>query len=447
MTSGSGHPRFSSRTPARHTFAAVDANVRLLPPDPAPAEAADPSAARAVTRIPAQLRRYPAVAEAARRLGPRGGDSVKIWLLSRLAMVMMTWIVAWTGFGSISVHQHGLASIWQHWDWLRYQKIAAVGYTHNAEHGASYAFFPGYPALLFAVHLFLRSWVFSGLIISLATGLIACVALGRIIEIEALAVFGESEPGRARARQAVRDGLTLFVWAPAAVFMAAGYTEAPFLALTLCAWLAARSRRWLIAGLLTAAAASIHINGLFVLAALGAVFLQTRPRGLRAWLRGWPLALPVLPVAGFMLFLKHFTGQWNAWERAEETGWNRHFSLPWKTFLNTWRYAFGHKLPAATAFEYQLELVVTFIGIVLAIWLATRRRWPEFIYVGCSVGSLACSHVYLSVNRETLTWWPLWALLGIWCVQRSWFKPLYLTLSAPCAFAIAYLFLQSRWAG
>lgn len=404
-------------------------------------------AARPAALIPAQIRGHRAVAGLAARLGPRDGDSVKIWLLSRLAMVAMTWIVAWTGFGSLSVHPHGLASIWQHWDWLRYQKIASQGYTLTARHGASYAFFPGYPALLYVVHLFLRSWVFSGLLISLVTGGIACVALGRIIEVEALAAFGDSALGGQRARQAVRDGLTLFVWAPAAVFLAAGYTEGPFLALTLWAWLAARQGRWLVAGVLTACAAAIHINGLFIMIALAVLFVQTRPRGLREWLRGWPLALPVVPVAAFMVYLKHLTGEWNAWEHAEQTGWDRHFSMPWVTFANTWRYAFGHYLPASTSFEYQLEIVVTLIGIALAVWLAVKRRWAEFAYVALSVGSLATSHVYLSVNRESLTWWPLWALLGIWCVRRSWFRAIYLTLSAPAAFAIAYLFLQSRWAG
>lgn len=430
MHFGCGHPRFNHRSPARHTFAAVDSDVRLLPPEPAPPQ------------TQARPRRWPAAERVARRLGPRDGDSVKLWLLSRLAMAAMTWIVAWTGFGSKGLDAHGLASVWQHWDWLRYQKIAATGYQLDARHGASYAFFPGYPALLWLVHLFLRTWVFSGLLISFATGLLACVALGRIIEIEAVAVLGEE-----RARQAVRDGLTLFVFAPAAVFMTAGYTEPPFLALTLWAWLFARQQRWLLAGALTALAASMHINGLFIMFALLVVFAQTRPRGPRGWLRGAPLVLPVLPVAGYMLWLRHFTGQWNAWEHAEELGWNRHFTLPWRTLLNTLRYAFGHKVPAATAFEYQLEIVVTFVGIALAVWLAYRRRWAEFVYVGLSVGSLATSHVYLSVNRETLSWWPLWALLGIWCVQRSWFRAVYLTLAAPAAFTITYLFLQSRWAG
>lgn len=427
---GSGHPRFNNRSPARHTFAAVDSDVRLLPPEPASPDA------------PTRPRRWPTVDRVARRLGPADGDSIKIWLLSRLAMGAMTWIVAWTGFGSTSRDPHGLASIWQHWDWVRYQKIAATGYQHSALHGASYAFFPGYPALLWVVHFVLRSWVFSGLLISFATGLIACVALGRIIEIEAVAVLGE-----ARARQAVRDGLTLFAFAPAAVFMTAGYTEPPFIALTLWAWLFARQQRWLLAGVLTAAASSMHINGLFVMLALAVVFLQMRPRGVREWLRGWPIALPLLPVGGYMLWLKHFTGQWNAWERAEEIGWNRHFTVPWRTLLNTLRYASAQKVPAATAFEYQLEIVVTFIGIALAIWLGYRRRWAEFVYVGLSVGSLATSHVYLSVNRETLSWWPLWALLGIWCVQRSWFKAVYLIVAAPVTFTIALLFLQSRWAG
>jgi hypothetical protein len=452
MTSGPRHPGFNTRTPARHTFAAVDSDVRLLPPEPVSPDAAvggrvGPSA-RVTALIPAQIRKHRIVSGIVSRFGPRDGDSVKIWLLSRLAMVAMTWIVAWTGFSATALHPHGLASIWQRWDWLRYLRIAADGYSiGNVRHGSSIAFFPGYPVLLYVVHLFVRSWVFSGLLISLVTGGIACLALGRIIETEALTAFAGDALGSQRARQAARDGLTLFVWAPAAVFMAAGYTEGPFLALTLWGWLAARRGRWLIAGVLVMGAAAIHINGLFVLVSLTVLFIQTRPRGLREWLRGWPLVLPVLPVAGFMAYLHRLTGSWNAWEHAEQVGWDRHFSMPWRTFADTWHYAFGHKLPASTAFEYQLEIVVTLSGIVLACWLARRRRWAEFAYIGLSVGSLACSHVYLSVNRESLTWWPLWALLGIWCVRRTWFRALFLTVSAPLAFAIAYLFLTGRWAG
>ncbi|MBR7825548.1 hypothetical protein KDK95_04465 [Actinospica sp. MGRD01-02] len=425
----------------------MDSDVRLLESDRPAHDAAPPAAAdERSTRFAGVTARLNSFADPWRaRLGIGGpeGDALAVWLLSRVPMLLITWAVAWTGFSYTAKEPHGYASVWQRWDWLRYQGIAANGYTLHARHGASIAFFPGYPIILYVVHFVLRSWVFSGLIISLVTGAIACLALVRIIAMEAEAA-GLSATG---VRTAARDGLLLFVWAPAAVFMAAGYTEPPFLACALWAWIYARQGKWLRVGILLAVGSAIHINGLFVLAGVGVLFLQSRPGGLRGWLKGWPLVLPVLPVAAFMVYLHKLTGSWNAWEHAEATGWNRHETYPWRTLANTWHYAFGRGMVAENAWEYQLELVVTFIGIALAIWLAYKRRWAEFVYVGLSVGTLATSHVYLSVNRETLSWWPLWAILGVWCVRRPWFKSVYLTFSAPIMFVIAYMFLSGKWAG
>ncbi|HWG23930.1 mannosyltransferase family protein [Actinospica sp.] len=426
----------------------MDSDVRLLESDqPASADDAATSDVRPASGPLAALHdRLTAAADPWRArlgIGDLQEDALKTWLLSRVPMLLITWGVAWTGFSYTAKDPHGYASVWQRWDWLRYQNIAADGYTLHARHGASIAFFPGYPILLYVVHFVLRSWVYSGLIISLVCGAIACFALVRIITMEAEAA-GLSANG---VRTAARDGLILFVWAPAAVFMAAGYTEAPFLACALWAWIYARRGQWLRVGILLALASAIHINGLFVLAGVGILFLQSRPRGLREWLKGWPLALPVLPVAAFMVYLHQLTHSWNAWEHAEATGWNRHITYPWRTLANTWHYAFGRAMVAENAWEYQLELVVTFIGIALVLWLAYKRRWAEFVYVGLSVGTLATSHVYLSVNREMLSWWPLWAMLGVWCVRKPWFKSVYLTFSAPVMFVITYMFLSGKWAG
>ena len=434
---GAGHVRVVWRTPARHTFAAVESDVRVLEPESAPAGESRPRS-QPLDRLNRALDPVKA------RLGIRDLEAraLRLWVLSRVTMVLITWAVVWTGFGDLDKRPHGWASVWQRWDWLRYYGIAANGYSLRARHGASIAFFPGYPGMLYAVHLFLRSWVFSGLFISFVAGGIAVVALARIIELEAAAVLGGGD-----VRTAVRDGVTLFVVAPAAVFLAAGYTEAPFLAFAFTAWLAARRGNWLAAGLLLAGASVIRVNGLFVLVGVGVLFLQSRPRGVREWLRGWPLAIPLAPVVAFMVYLHSLTGSWNAWEHAEQVGWNRHLSYPWHTFANTWHYAFGRYLPAATAWEYQLEIVVTAIGLAVVVWLAVKRRWAEFAYVLLSIGTLATSHVYLSVPREMLTWWPMWAALAVWCVRRPWIKSAYLALSAPIMFTIAFLFLTNRWAG
>lgn len=421
----------------RHSFAAVESDVRLLEPDSAPAGADEPARREPLARLNRVLDPVKA------RLGIRDleASALKVWVLSRVTFLVITWAVIWTGWGDFTKQPRGFASMWQRWDWLRFADIAANGYSLRARHGASIAFFPGYPGILYAVHLVLRSWVYSGLLISFVAGGIAVAALARIIALEAGSLGGDG------ARSAVREGVTLFVWAPAAVFMMAGYSEPPFLAFAFTGWLAARRENWLAAGLLLAGASSIRINGLFVLVGVGVLFLQSRPRGPREWVKGWPLALPLVPVLGFFVYLHARTGSWNAWQHAEQVGWNRRLEYPWHTFANTWHYAFGRFLPAANAWEYQLELAVTLLGFALVVWLAVKRRWAEFSYVLISVGTLATSHVYLSVPREMLTWWPLWAALGVWCVRRPWIKSAYLTVSAPVMFTIAYLFLTGRWSG
>ena len=55
----------------------------------------------------------------------------------------------------------------------------------------------------------------------------------------------------------------------------------------------------------------------------------------------------------------------------------------------------------------------------------------------------------MSRHQRRAIWWALicLAVLGVWCVRRPWIRSVYLTVSAPIMFTIAYLFLQSRWAG
>ncbi len=83
------------------------------------------------------------------------------------------------------------------------------------------------------MHLLVPHWTAAGLLVSLVAGAVAAVALARIA---ALHLPGSRAGGRA--------ALFLLV-SPCAVFLAAGYSEALFLALALPAWLAARRQRWL----------------------------------------------------------------------------------------------------------------------------------------------------------------------------------------------------------
>lgn len=437
---------------------------------------------------PPRPRRGAGLRSAARRLfaPPETRLALGLWLLTRVGVGVLVWITVWTDAAPSAHVPESVSQVWQHWDWVRYLDIAEHGYSLRKIHGASIAFFPGFPALIYLTHLIVHQWVLTGLVISFVSGAVACVALARLIGYEAdawagrdsraedgadgatgadgetAAAGGEAAADRAEPTAggsaplspalrhrlaAINNGLTMFLFSPAAVFLAIGYTESIFLAFALPAWLAARRRRWVPAGLLTAGATAIRIDGLFLFAALALMFLLTRPRGARAWLHGSGLLAGLVPPAAFFTYLYSLTGDWLAWSHAEAQGWDRTTNDPIRTFRDTLRYAFSPLLPAAQAWEYQLEFAAVAGGFAILAWLLWKRRWPEAVYVGVPVVSLATSHVYLSVTRELLLWWPIWAVLGVWSVRRPWVKTVFLVISAPLMFAVGYLFFTGRWAG
>ena len=169
-----------------------------------------------------------------------------------------------------------------------------------------------YPAVLRLVHLVVRNWVVSGLLISLIAGTVACIALARLTEFE----WRARRLADGGASRAAVTAVLLLVCAPAAVFLAAGYTESLFLALGIPAWLAARQRRWVLAGVLTALACAVRIDGVFEAAGIGVMFLLGRPKA-KDWARAPALVLPLAAVGGYFAYLNDIKGSWLAWFTAE----------------------------------------------------------------------------------------------------------------------------------
>ncbi|ROV64621.1 hypothetical protein D3105_31850, partial [Streptomyces globisporus] len=243
--------------------------------------------------------------------------------------------------------------------------------------------------------------------------------------------------------------VALFLLSPCAVFLAAGYTEALFLAFALPAWLAAMKHRWALAAVLATLGTAVRVSGLFLAAAIGLLFLLSvrAGGGRRAWRSaGWTL-LPALPPAAYSWFLHAHTGDWMAWKHAQERGWYRTFHPPWEAWANTWTGAFDGTQSTGYAFMFQAELAAMLVGLALVALLVRRRRWPEAVYVVLSLWALGTSYWYTSVPRATLLWWPLWIGLAALSLRRPWFRTVYLCVAAPVTTLVALTFLTGRWAG
>jgi hypothetical protein len=323
---------------------------------------------------------------------------------------------------------------WDSWDATLFRKVAEFGYDGYPRHYPDAdveAFFPGFPLVLRAVHLVVPSWSLAGLVVSALALAVAVVFLSRLAALDGV-------DGSAAV-------LVLLV-SPYAVFLAAPYSEALFLACALPAWWAARQGRWALASVLVAGACAVRVSGLFLAVALVVQWLVTS-RSLRAL--PW-LATPFGVLLVFSAHLHALTGDWLRWLHAQESGWGRRLSWPWDAFSRSWDAAFGSSLPDEYVWSARAELLAVLVGALVTVLLLRRRLWGEAVYVGLSVAALATSTSYLSVARATLLWFPLWLLLAGW-LDRRWARerwvPAYLAVAGPLMAVNVLTFTSGRWVG
>lgn len=358
---------------------------------------------------------------------------LRIWLLSRLSVVLLTVGGAWTLSGAQASDVPPFLTRWDRWDVGLFRKIAEFGYQgypdHYPDRGIE-AFFPGQPLVMRAVHLLVPNWTAAGLVVSLVFGALATAALGRLGDREGL------EPGRA---------VLYLVVSPYAVFLAAGYSESLFLACALWGWTLAQDGRWVPAALLVTAACTVRVNGLFLAIALLVEY------GVAHRFRLQPdaaaLLLPFAALVAYAGYLHHLTGDWQRWQHAQAEGWGRHFTSPTEAFATTLRAARNGAQGAEYAWSFRAEIVAVLLGVALTVLLLVLKRWGEATYVGLSVAALATSTFYLSVARSTLLWWPLFLLLAKAAQRRPWLHGVYLSVSAPIMAVLVLTFTSGRWVG
>ncbi|MGZ6791745.1 MAG: mannosyltransferase family protein, partial [Mycobacteriales bacterium] len=348
------------------------------------------------------------------------------WVLSRAAVALL---VLAGGVQVLGERASGFVHRWDRWDTGYFVEVARVGYGGYPAHPGDKdiaAFFPGLPLVLRAVHVVVPDWTAAGLLVSLVAGAVASVHLARLAALDGV------DGGRA---------VLYLVLSPYAVFLAAGYSEALFLALALPGWLAARRGQWPLASLLVAGACAVRVSGAFLAAGLAVEFAVT----CRQWRRAPWLAAPVVVLGGFAAYLHSVTGDWLARQHAQAQGWGRHLTDPLTALRTTVDAARSTALGPEYQWSFRAEIVAVAVGLALTAVLLARRSWGEATYVGLSVAALATSSFYLSVARATLLWFPLWLLLAEVAARRPWLHTAYVAVATPLMAASVLTFTAGRW--
>jgi hypothetical protein len=335
------------------------------------------------------------------------------------------------------------------WDSVWFLSIAHSGY----DGGDRTAFFPLYP-LLVRIGGMLGSPLLAAIAVSCAAFVVALAALHRLAVIEV---------GEQAARWTVLS-LALF---PGGLWFSAAYSESLFLMVSVGAVLAARQRRWVVAGLLGALAAATRSAGLVLLVPLALLWLDARrAREARTTDVLW-LALVPLGLAAFCAYLALTGHPADAPFSAQDT-WHRSLAGPWAGVRDgavaAWdgarQLAHGSDDPvyftkaAGDPMAIGRHNIALFACLVIAVpaLIGALRRLPP-AYGAYALAALLLPLSYpvapqplMSLVRFESVLFPLFIWLGWWLARGpAWRRTAVLTVFAAGLAACSALFSTWHW--
>lgn len=364
-----------------------------------------------------------------RLAGSRGRVAFRAFALSRvvvlaagiLGALAVPRLKGWSVFdpGRVSSHfgvfGNVLAAPAVRWDSIHYLAIAAHGYTRASDS----VFFPLYPLLIRVLGILTGSAVIAAVAISATCFAVALALLHRLTELEL-------------GRQAADATVLLLAFVPLSFFFTAVYTESLFLALSVGAVYASRRGRLEAAAALAALAALTRVPGVLLVIPLAIEWRRERRR--RAWLG--------LPPAALLCYLGYVAargfGPLAPFLQQTVGGHGHRMTGPLDTVAAAMRAAASglgaivvHGEPVYArglggGLTYSAKSVLLLLVLIMAAVAlrAAFRRLP-LGYAAYAAGLLlVCiwspvnEQPLLSLDRYTLTIFPLWMAAGAWLAER-----------------------------
>ena len=288
---------------------------------------------------------------------------------------------------------------WIRWDAWWYLSVAQRGYWFDPDGKSNVAFFPLFPLVIRAMTAVVGNPVVAGLLVA------NLAAVGAVV---ALWIWVREERGEAAAERA---SLWLLVF-PFSFFFHTVYAESLFFFLVTLAFLAARRRRWPLAGLCGGLAALTRPMGVLLFPAFAFGLWRERRdgRGVRAADAAALLLVPA-GLAGYAAYLWAAFGDPLAFWNAHASGWS--VRVHWD-LAGYWRETHalltrGPRLQGYTQLLDSLRVVlpVCFIALTVAVF---RRLGPAaglYTAAAVAVGVLLAPE---SVGREFLAAVPAFAV-------------------------------------
>jgi Gpi18-like mannosyltransferase len=345
------------------------------------------------------------------------------YLLSRLFVIMGAAIavtsqavVARTNNEEPTGGLTGLVQVLDSWDGHWYLDVVRDGYPHNIMPNVTYfvsdaraAFFPAYPRLVHYIDNIVPGGpVSTALLVNFLLGGLFIFLVGYICRD----IFDTRTAEKAMIITAIFPGSFVLSFA---------YSEALMLTLVALCFIALRNKSWVWAGVLAAMVTASRPNGVAITAAcLVAAYLAIRDD--RDWKSLIAPALSPLGFVGFMLFLRHHTGENFAWFRVQREAWKEGTSFGATAVTRTFDFilnptgsptsvltaasVFAMGLAIYFAFKYRIHFMYTAYTIVILVLMltpATVTARPRFLFTAFPL----ILPVARALRDDDDKWWPI----------------------------------------
>ena len=357
-------------------------------------------------------------------LEPTDRRLIGLTLAVKLA-VLVVGALAYMTFGSHSINEPmDLLRIWNHWDAPHYLDLVVFGYratdagnlvgpngyrsVYPGDLPLYIVFYPLFPWLATIVNVLLNDPLASAFVVTTLASIFVAPLLYRLVR-------HDEEPA-----VAMRAAWFLLIF-PTAYFLHIGYTEALFMALVLGSFLAARTERWWLAGLLGGLAALTRVNGLVLIPALAAEALTQwlhRPPEERRLRVEW-LAIGLVGV-GFGVYLalnQAIYGDALTFLRIQHEHWYKSLDWPWNGIGGVVGWL-SSSHPDNVLMQGWMELTFIAIGLVATLHAVLRFRLSWFAWMAGNWLLFVSTSFVMSVPRYALTLFPLYVSIALLSRQR-----------------------------
>ncbi|CAN5717167.1 hypothetical protein BH20ACI4_BH20ACI4_15200 [soil metagenome] len=321
---------------------------------------------------------------------------------------------------------------WSRWDAESYLWIAEHGYTAVGEKRFLLVFFPLYPLLIKLVELVTGNYKLSAFIVS---G-IASIVIGLLFRLLIKLDFSEKT-----AQQAI---LFLFIF-PTSYFLHIPYTESLFIALVIGCFWAARTEKWIVAGILGFLACLTRINGIILFPALlFEIWEQYNNTKKVNWV--W-LTVILIPLGCITYLLLNFgiTGNAFMFLEYQRQNWGKYLRLPFDGLWGKFQTILTQNPENSNMVGFQelLFIAIGFFAIVLG-WKYLRNSYKVWMVVNWLL--FISTSFILSVPRYTLTMFPIFILMALVARQDWRLNVLFTFWSILYLGLFSSLFFWGHWA-